>query len=176
MTWGGSLGVVPDPDPFEGSTLWGVRRKVGADLLLWPGATVLVERADGHVLLGRRGDDRGWAMPGGGSEAGSSFARTALQELAEEVGLAAEPDDLEPFATVSEPEDHLIAYPNGDRTHYFGLFFALRRWRGEPRPDGREILEVGFFDPRDPPPMIRSNAVALELYAAYRRTGRFQVR
>jgi 8-oxo-dGTP pyrophosphatase MutT (NUDIX family) len=115
-------------------------------------------------------------MPGGGSEEGSSFAGTALQELREEVGLEADADDLEPFATVSEAGDHLVEYPNGDRTHYFGLFVALRRWRGEPRPDGREILEVGWFDPADPPEMIRSNAVALELYAEYRRTGRFQLR
>ena len=31
---------------FEGSSLWRVRQKVGNDLLLWPGATVLVEDAD----------------------------------------------------------------------------------------------------------------------------------
>lgn len=159
---------------FEGTTLWRVRQKVGNDLLLWPGATVLVERDDGNILLGRRNDGRGWAMPGGGSEEGSSFVVTALQELREEVGLEADAHDLEAFATVSEPEDHLIEYPNGDRTHYQGVWFVLRRWKGEPRPDGEEILEVGWFDPADPPPMIRSNAVALKLYRRYLETGRFQ--
>lgn len=154
--------------------MWRVRQKVGTDLLLWPGATVLVEREDGWILLGRRNDGRGWAMPGGGSEEGSSFVTTALQELREEVDLEADADDLEAFATVSEPGDHLIEYPNGDRTHYQGVWFVLRRWRGEPRPDGEEILEVGWFDPEDPPPMIRSNAVALELYRRYLESGRFQ--
>src|SRR3954469_7947181 len=36
---------------FEGSSLWKVRQKVGTDLVLWPGATVLVQREDGRVLL-----------------------------------------------------------------------------------------------------------------------------
>ena len=62
-----------------------------------------VERDDGKILLGRRDQGRGWAMPGGGSEEGSSFTATALQELREEVGLEADPNDLEAFATVSEP-------------------------------------------------------------------------
>jgi 8-oxo-dGTP pyrophosphatase MutT (NUDIX family) len=161
---------------FEGTALWRVRQKAGHDLILWPGATVLVLRDDGKILLGRRGDSRGWAMPGGGSEEGSSFTATALQELREEVGLEADPDDLEAFATVSEPENHLIEYANGDRTHYQGVWFVLRRWRGDPRPDGDEFLELGWFDPGDPPPMIHSNAIALELYRRYVETGRFQAR
>ena len=55
---------------FEGSSLWKVRQKVGTDLVLWPGATVLVQREDGRVLLGLRGDTHDWAMPGGGAEEG----------------------------------------------------------------------------------------------------------
>ena len=162
--------------PFEGSTLWSLRRRVGPDLILWPGATVLVEDGRGRILLGRRDDGRGWAMPGGGAEAGQSFAETALAELAEEAGLEADANDLEAFATVSEPGVHLIEYPNGDRTHYFGVWFVLRRWRGEPRPDGHEILEVGWFDQSDLPPLIPSNALGLELYRSYVETGRFQAR
>ena len=79
---------------FEGSSLWKVRRKVGTNLVLWPGATVLVQGEDGRVLLGLRGDTRDWAMPGGGAEEGSSFAGTAVTELREETGLIAEPADL----------------------------------------------------------------------------------
>src|SRR6476620_9020386 len=106
---------------FEGSSLWRVRQKVGHDLLLWPGATVLVEDADGRILLGLRRDNGEWAMPGGGAEEGGSFAVTALDELLEEVGLEADAGDLVAFACVSEVADHLIPYPNGDLTHYFGI-------------------------------------------------------
>ena len=91
---------------FEGSSLWRVRQKVGNDLLLWPGATVLVEDADGRILLGLRRDNGEWAMPGGGAEEGGSFASTALAELHEEVGLEADAGDLIAFACVSEPADH----------------------------------------------------------------------
>ena len=72
---------------FEGSSLWRVRQRVGNDLLLWPGATVLVEDADGRILLGLRRDNGEWAMPGGGAEEGGSFASTALTEPPAEANL-----------------------------------------------------------------------------------------
>jgi len=161
---------------FEGSALWHVRQKVGRDLVLWPGATVLVEDDAGRVLLGLRRDNGEWGMPGGGAEANGSFAATALDELREEVGLVAEREDLIAFACVSEPEDHVIRYANGDVTHYFGLWFVLRRWRGEPTADGDELERVGWFDRDDPPqPLMHSSAVALEYYRRYLETGAFQV-
>jgi 8-oxo-dGTP pyrophosphatase MutT (NUDIX family) len=161
---------------FEGSTLWRVRQKVGHDLLLWPGATVLVEDTEGRILLGLRHDNGEWAMPGGGAEEGGSFAATALDELREEVGLEADAADLIAFACVSEAADHLVPYPNGDRTHYFGIWFALRRWRGDPTADGDELLELRWFD-RDalPVPLMHSSAVAFAHYAAYLETGVFQI-
>ena len=161
---------------FEGSSLWRVRQKVGHDLLLWPGATVLVEDADGRILLGLRRDNGEWALPGGGAESGGSFAATALDELREEAGLDADAEDLIAFACLSEPADHLVPYPNGDRTHYFGILFALRRWRGEPAPDGDELLELGWFDRAAPPaPLMHSSVVTLRHYVAYLETGAFQV-
>jgi 8-oxo-dGTP pyrophosphatase MutT (NUDIX family) len=162
---------------FEGSALWQVRQKVGTGLILWPGATVMVQRDDGRVLLGLRGDNGVWAMPGGGAEFGSSFADTALTELREETGLLADEDDLEAFASVSEVGNHLVTYPNGDRSHYFGLWFLLRRWRGEPVPDGEEMLELDWFDPGDPPrPLLGSTDAGLALYGRWIETGRFQAR
>jgi 8-oxo-dGTP pyrophosphatase MutT (NUDIX family) len=162
---------------FEGSALWNVRQKVGTDLLLWPGATVLVLDDAERVLLGLRGDTRDWAMPGGGAEEGSSFADTAVTELREETGLRADPDDLEAFASISEVGNHLVHYPNGDRTHYFGLWFLLRRWQGEPHPDGHEMLDLAWFDLEAlPDPLMGSSAVGFDLFRAWRETGRFQVR
>ena len=136
---------------FEGSSLWRVRQKVGHDLLLWPGATVLLEDAEGRILLGLRRDNGEWAMPGGGAEEGGSFAATALDELREEVGLEADAADLVAFACVSEPADHLIPYPNGDLTHYFGIWFVLRRWRGEPEGRRRRAGRARVVLPRRAP-------------------------
>ena len=161
---------------FEGSSLWRIRQRVGQDLVLWPGATVLVEDADGRVLLGRRHDNGEWAMPGGGAEEGGSFATTALAELREEVGLEADAADLIAFASVSEPADHVVRYPGGDVTHYFGIWFVLRRWRGEPTADGEELTEVEWFN-RDalPEPLMHSSRVAFAHYARFLETGAFQV-
>lgn len=162
---------------FEGSSLWKVRQKVGTDLVLWPGASVLVQREDGRVLLGLRGDTHDWAMPGGGAEEGSSFADTAVTELQEETGLIADPADLEGFGSISEAGNHLVTYPNGDRTHYFGIWFLLRHWKGEPAPDGTEMRELDWFDLATlPEPMMGSSSVGFELFEGWQRTGRFQAR
>lgn len=160
---------------FEGTTLWRVRQKVGTDLMLWPGASVMVVRDDGRVLLARRLDNGMWAIPGGGAEEGSSFAHTAITELREEVGLEADPADLEAFACISRPDNHVETYPNGDVTHYFGLWFVLRRWRGEPEGDGEEMGEVVWADLEHAPrPLLRSTRVGFDLYRAWLETGRFQ--
>jgi 8-oxo-dGTP pyrophosphatase MutT (NUDIX family) len=160
---------------FEGTTLWRVRQKVGTDLVLWPGASVMVVRDDGRVLLGHRLDNGTWAIPGGGAEEGSSFADTAIAELREEVGLEADPADLEAYACISRADNHVETYPNGDVTHYFGLWFVLRRWRGEPVGDGEEMGEIVWADVADPPePLLRSTQVGFDLYRAWLETGRFQ--
>jgi 8-oxo-dGTP pyrophosphatase MutT (NUDIX family) len=160
---------------FEGTTLWRVRQKVGTDLVLWPGASVMVVRDDGRVLLGHRLDNGTWAIPGGGAEEGSSFADTAITELREEVGLEADPADLEAYACISRADNHVETYPNGDVTHYFGLWFVLRRWRGEPVGDGEEMGEIVWADVADPPgPLLRSTRVGFDLYRAWLETGRFQ--
>ena len=78
---------------FEGSTLWSVRQKVGTDLVLWPGASVVVVREDERVLLANRLDNGMWAIPGGGAERGSSFTDTGH-------GLVrwVDPEDRDPLA------------------------------------------------------------------------------
>ena len=60
-----------------------------------------------------------------------------MTELFEEVGLVAETGDLEGYGCISREDNHLQFYPNGDVTHSFGIWFVLRRWRGEPAGDGR---------------------------------------
>ena len=160
---------------FEGTTLWRIRQKVGADLVLWPGASVMVVCDDARVLLAHRLDNGMWAIPGGGAEEGSSFADTAIAELREEVGLEADPADLEAYACISRADNHVETYPNGDVTHYFGLWFVLRRWRGEPVGDGDEMGEIAWADVDDPPqPLLRSTRVGLDLYRTWLETGRFQ--
>jgi ADP-ribose pyrophosphatase YjhB (NUDIX family) len=162
--------------PFEGSYLWRLRQKVGSDLVLMPGAAVAVQREDGRVLFGRRSDNGVWALPGGGAEEGGSFARTAIDELREETGLVARAADLIPVACFSDAVRHTLHYPNGDVAHYFSMCFLVRRWEGEPRADGDEMLDLRFTDPTElPQPFEDSTARVVELLLAYLRTGQFQI-
>jgi ADP-ribose pyrophosphatase YjhB (NUDIX family) len=161
---------------FEGSYLWRLRQKVGHDLVLMPGAAVAVQREDGQVLLGRRGDNGVWALPGGAAEVGGSFARTAIDELREETGLVVGAEDLIPIACFSDAARHTLHYPNGDVAHYFSMCFLVRRWEGEPRADGEEMLDLRFADPTElPQPFEDSTARVVELLLAYLRSGAFQI-
>jgi len=161
---------------FEGSYTWRLRQKVGSDLLLMPGAIVFLVRDDGAVLFTRRAGTGGWTLPAGGAEEGSSFAGTATRELEEETGVLVEPADLVGFASLSEAELHTVSYPGGDVNHWFAMLFLARRWSGEPRPDGVETSAVLWAHPIAPPsPLERPAALAVELFFAYEREGRFQV-
>lgn len=162
---------------YEGSYLWKLRQRIGHELVLMPGAMVFLERSDGQVLLTQRTDDGSWCAPAGAAEVGGSFAKTALAELFEETGTQVEPDDLIPFASLSEAEAHTIRYPNGDVTHCFALLLLSRSWRGDPRPDGIETSAVAFAPADDPPrPLHVPTEYALEILQEYRRKQIFQLR
>jgi 8-oxo-dGTP pyrophosphatase MutT (NUDIX family) len=162
---------------YRDSYLWRLRQAVGNGLVLMPGAMVALQRDDRRVLLTKRTDDRTWCLPAGAAEPGGSFARTAIDELAEETGIEVSPRDLIPFGCLSEAEAHTIRYPNGDVTHCFALCFLARAWKGDPRPDQTETIEAKFTDLGVlPEPIHPPTAYALELLAAYLSSGSFQVR
>ena len=162
---------------YVDSYLWKLRQAVGGDLVLMPGAMVVLRRDDGCVLLTRRSDDGSWCLPAGAAEVGVSFARTAIDELREEAGVEVAAEDLIPFGCLSEAEAHTIHYPNGDVTHCFALCFLVEEWRGEPRPDEEESVEVRFVKPDDPPdPVHPPTGHALALLRSYLDTSQFQIR
>jgi 8-oxo-dGTP pyrophosphatase MutT (NUDIX family) len=179
--WGNRIEFLAEPDRpagFAGTHLGRLRAKVGTDLILTPGAMLVVQREDGAVLLTRRGDDGTWCNPAGAAEEGGSFAATAVAETAEEAGLAVAPEDLVAFGSLSEADLHTVGYPSGDVVHCFALLFLACRWSGEPRADGGETTTaIAWAQPDDlPEPMHRPSRIALELLAAWRESGTFQIR
>ncbi|QHC59252.1 NUDIX domain-containing protein [Rathayibacter sp. VKM Ac-2760] len=81
-----------------------------------------------EVLLGRklRGLGEGRVVaPGGKLEPGESPAEAAVRELAEEVGLRADPGDLEPRGSLDYLFPHRPAW--SQRSHVF----LCRRWAGD---------------------------------------------
>jgi ADP-ribose pyrophosphatase YjhB (NUDIX family) len=162
---------------YVGSYTWRLRERVGAELLLMPGAQVVVVGEGERILFQRRADSGLWEIPAGAAEPGLSFRGTAARELFEESGLRVREEDLVPFASLSEPEVHEITYPNGDRMHCFALCFEARVWEGELRAEPEEVIEAGFWAVDEPPGELQSQTeVVLGLYQAYRGTGQFQGR
>ena len=109
-------------------------------------AQVLLERADGRILLARRsGVSYGngqWGPPGGHTDPGESLAAAAVREAREEIGVEIAAEDL----AVVGVQHYLDA-----GVHGLDVFFRARRWTGEPQPVA-ECSEVGWFAPDDLPP------------------------
>jgi 8-oxo-dGTP pyrophosphatase MutT (NUDIX family) len=61
---------------FEDSYLGQLRRVIGHDLVLMPGAVVVLQRDDCKVLLTKRADDGTWCAPAGAAEPGCSARRS----------------------------------------------------------------------------------------------------
>jgi ADP-ribose pyrophosphatase YjhB (NUDIX family) len=90
--------------------------------------------SDQRVLLVRTTYDRYWALPGGAVERGESFAEGARRELREETGL--DLDGLRLFQLYHSQRE--------DKDDHVALFVA-ETVDGQPRADGREVADLGFF-------------------------------
>lgn len=122
-----------------------LRTFVGHATLLLPAAVAIIRDEKGHVLLIRRGDGRGWSLPGGVMEPGEGIVDCLVREVWEETGLEVEPMRL--VGIYSDPADLLVTYPNGDRVHIVSASVECRVVGGQLRPDGEESLEVVYFAP-----------------------------
>lgn len=71
------------------SGVWGLVKEVARHLLRRPvtGLAAFARVPDGRVVLIRRGDTGGWALPGGTLEWGETFRTSLARELREEAGV-----------------------------------------------------------------------------------------
>jgi 8-oxo-dGTP pyrophosphatase MutT (NUDIX family) len=131
-----------------------LRERIGTELLWLPGVSAVVVDDDGRVLLGRRSDNGRWAVISGILEPGEQPAVAAAREVLEETGVAVEVVGLAAAVT----DDHVVAYPNGDRAQYLDLTFACRPVGGTARVADDESTEVGWFSPDAlPEPLVESS-------------------
>jgi 8-oxo-dGTP pyrophosphatase MutT (NUDIX family) len=109
------------------------------------GVTVIGLGEGGEVLLVRHAYGSGrWSLPGGGLGRREDPHACARREMREELGC-----DLADLALAAQIDETLYGAPHRS-------FVFTARFAGEPRADGREIVEIGWFA-RDamPPDVVR---------------------
>lgn len=132
----------PDRPPTDGSYILDLRRRFGAGHLITPGSAAVIVSDAEQVLLIQRADNGNWAYPGGYMDLGESAAEAAVREAYEECGVICEPVHLVGTHTGL---DHQVTYANGDQTQFAGAVFLCRYVSGQPRADGVETNQAGWF-------------------------------
>ncbi|MCH2110024.1 MAG: NUDIX hydrolase, partial [Polyangiaceae bacterium] len=115
------------------------------------GINIIAKVPDGRIVMIRRGDTGGWALPGGTVEWGETLRSTAERELLEEAGITK--------AQLGEVKGIYSAIDRDPRFH--AVTVVVEALVDEPTlaPDNpAEILEVGLFQQEDlPSPLSHSN-------------------
>jgi 8-oxo-dGTP diphosphatase len=126
-----------------------LRQYIGHDTILTPATAAIIRDERGRVLLIRRGDGRGWSLPGGTMEPDERIVDSLVREAWEETGLEVEP--LRVVGVYSDPAFMHVVFPNRDEVHFVSITFECRVVGGQLCPDGEESLEIRYFPPDDLP-------------------------
>lgn len=158
---------------FADSYLGQLRKLVGHQMILMPGSRIVIEQADGKILLQLRSDFGVWGLPGGMPEPGDSITETIVREVLEETGLTI--NSCQPFGFGSDPDRETITYPNGDTAQHFVLNFYTSEFSGTPVEDNDETLQLEWFVPTELPDMLPNMRRSVEAFLEFKDTGVFQV-
>lgn len=119
-----------------------LRKIVGHRPLLQVGASVIVEDAQGRVLLQLRSDNHCWGYAGGSVELDEVVEDAAKRELQEETGLISQ--ELELFGVFSGKDCHYV-YPSGDEVSNVDIVYVCRKYTGTLRCQPGEVEQLRFF-------------------------------
>lgn len=114
-----------------------LRSKIGHDLLWLPGATAVIQRENGDVLLVRRSDTGAWTPVTGIVDPGESPALTCMREAREEAGV-----EIEVLSLAQVKVDPPMAFANGDRCQFLDHTFYCRYVSGQARVNDEESSQV----------------------------------
>lgn len=158
---------------FAQSHLGKIRQLVGSQLLLVPGARVVIQNPQGQVLLQKRRDLGLWGLPGGNAEPGEDLETVAKREVFEETGLTI--TDAKPFAFGGDPALETVTFPNGDSCQFFVLNFHTRSYSGDLAMQDGESLALEWFATDNLPRMLANMKASVDAFETYCDTGAFQM-
>jgi len=123
-----------------------LRASLRNGLLLMPSVSVLVLDELDRLMLVRHADSGLWGLVGGAVEVDERPDDAAVRETEEETGLHVELTRL--VTTLGGPRFR-VRYANGDETAYVTIVFEARALGGLQKPDGDEVLDLGWFGRRE---------------------------
>jgi len=127
-----------------------------------PTVDTIIEVPDGVVLIKRRYEPAGWALPGGFVEYGETVEAAAVREAQEETGLAVSLAEL--FNVYSDPR-------RDPRRHTIGTVFIGTATGAPVAAD--DAADAGVFTAESlPTPLAFDHGQILADYFTYKRTGR----
>lgn len=98
------------------------------------GVSAVLSDEQGRVLLVRHSyGPESWALPGGGHRRSEDPGQAVRREISEELGL-----EIEGLELIFVAQETVSGAP-----HLASIFAGIVR--GEPRPDGREVVAAQFF-------------------------------
>ena len=104
---------------------------------------IIIEYADGIVLIERKNPPRGWALPGGFVDYGETAEAAAVREVREETGLTLK--NLQQFRVYSDPS-------RDPRGHTVSIVFTANG-SGKPKAD-TDAKTVKVFNEKSLPETI----------------------
>jgi 8-oxo-dGTP diphosphatase len=128
----------------------------------FPTADVIVENGDGIVLVRRRNEPHGWALPGGFIDAGECVEAAAVREILEETGLEVQLETM------------LYVYSDPSRDPRFHTMTVVFVGQASGVPVGDDDAAEARSFPLDalPTPIVFDHALIIQDYIQFRRTGR----
>ena len=127
----------------------------------YPTADVVIENGDGIVLVRRKNEPIGWALPGGFVDTGECVEAAAVREMKEETGLDVRLETL--LYVYSDPA-------RDPRFHTMTIVFVGQA-DGVPLGDDDAAEARSFPTDRLPSPIVFDHAQIIADYIHFRSTG-----
>ena len=152
-----------------------LRKKIGHDKFIYPGARILIENEKGEFLFIKRCDNGQLGLPAGGLEEGETIEECIIREVKEETGLHIQ--NLQVIGISSSPFRETVQYPNGDVIQYFNIEFYSNSFTGQLDVlDTDEIKSASFKDKSYLDRLPKNEKSIIDSWEFFRKEGRVKLK